>query len=129
MDDDYYKQKLVKKHVLRTYLPLIVSQVITQIQDIGIEANDRLNELLQKLVSVPEIFATPSLTEHEILMSYRESRRLTQLRKLFTLGLREIGDAIVLYETITDISFEEIERIVEARFEKTQLRDSILRTI
>lgn len=51
------------------------------------------------------------------------------MKQLFTLGLREIGDAIVLYESVTDMSFEEIERIVEARFEKNQLRESILRTI
>jgi hypothetical protein len=35
------------------------------------------------------------------------------------MGLREIGDAIVLDETITDFTFEEVERIVEARFERT----------
>jgi hypothetical protein len=106
----------------------LVSQVITQIQDIGIDANDRLNELLDKLCTIPQLFAG-LLSETDLQLSYRECRRLSQLRGLFRMGLREIGDAVVLYETVSDLSYEELERIIEARFEKTQLRDSILRTI
>jgi hypothetical protein len=54
---------------------------------------------------------------------------LTQLHLLFSLGLREICDAILLYGTVSAFSFQEIERVVEARFEKSQLRDSIMRSI
>ena len=44
------------------------------------------------------------------------------------MGLREIADAISLGK-ISQFTYEEVERIVEARFEKTQLRDSIMRNI
>ncbi len=64
-----------------------------------------------------------------MLKKFREVRRLHELKLLFSLGLREIGDAVVIYDKITQFSIEEIERVVEARFEKTQLRESILKTI
>ena len=44
------------------------------------------------------------------------------------MGLREIADA-VFGERIAHFNCEEIERIVEARFEKTQLRESIMKSI
>lgn len=78
---------------------------------------------------VPGIFATGSLPEEKILSRFREARRLQQLKLLFSLGLREICDAVLVHQRITDFSLMEIERIVEARFEKTQLRDSIMKSI
>ena len=59
---------------------------------------------------------------------FKEVRRLKELKDLFTLGLREICEK-VLNDTIKNFSNEEIERIIEARFESTQLRESLLRTI
>jgi hypothetical protein len=50
------------------------------------------------------------------------------LKDLFHLGLREIADAVIS-ERITEFNGEEIERIIEARFERTQLRESIVKSI
>jgi hypothetical protein len=44
--------------------------------------------------------------------------RLEELRLLFSLGLRETCDA-VLGGQVSTYSYEEVERVVEARFEKT----------
>lgn len=52
------------------------------------------------------------------MQARREVRRLRELRDLFKLGLREIAEA-VFSERIALFNSEEVERIVEARFEKT----------
>lgn len=62
------------------------------------------------------------------MMNRREVIRLKELKFLFSLGLREIADS-VFNEKISNFNCEEIERIIEARFEKTQLRDSIMKSI
>jgi hypothetical protein len=62
------------------------------------------------------------------MMNRREVLRLKELKLLFSLGLREIAD-YVFNEKIGNFNCEEIEKIVEARFEKTQLRDSIMKGI
>jgi hypothetical protein len=70
---------------------------------------------------------TGSFTDNQ-MQKRKEVRRLKELRELFKLGLREIADA-VFSERISHFNSEEIERIVEARFEKTQLRESIMKSI
>lgn len=96
--------------------------------DISIDSNDELNKILLQLQDIPIIFSTTSLSEDYLTKTFKEVRRLRELKSLFSLGLRDICDQ-VLNEKISNFSYEEIERIIEARFEATQLRDSLLRTI
>jgi hypothetical protein len=58
----------------------------------------------------------------------KEAKKLRELYLMFSSGLREVGEKIYS-EQITTFSFEEVEKIVEARFERTSLRDSVLRDI
>jgi hypothetical protein len=83
--------------------------------------------MLEKFEELPQLFITGSFTDNQ-MQGRREVRRLRELRDLFKLGLREIADA-VFSERIAHFNSEEIERIVEARFEKTQLRESIMKSI
>ena len=83
--------------------------------------------MLEKFQELPQLFITGSFTDNQ-MQGRRELRRLRELRDLFKLGLREIADA-VFSERIAHFNSEEIERIVEARFEKTQLRESIMKSI
>ena len=53
---------------------------------------------------------------------------MRELKDLFNLGLREIGDKIGS-KKISHFNYESIEKIIEARFENTQLRESILKRI
>lgn len=87
--------------------------------------------LLDQLQQIPGLFTTDSISEVSIYKNNREARRLRELRLLFSLGLRQIGDAVTSTSTpsINEYSYEEVERVVEARFERTQLRDSILKMI
>lgn len=57
-----------------------------------------------------------------------EIKKLKELKELFSLGLRDIGDR-VYQQRLTQFSSDEVEHIVEARFESTTLRDSILKGI
>jgi hypothetical protein len=83
--------------------------------------------MLDKFQELPQLFITGSFTDNQ-MQGRREVQRLKELRELFKLGLREIADA-VFSERISHFNCEEIERIVEARFEKTQLRESIMKSI
>lgn len=83
--------------------------------------------MLEKFQELPQLFITGSFTDNQ-MQGRREVRRLRELKDLFKLGLREIADA-VFSERIAHFNSEEIERIVEARFEKTQLRESIMKSI
>lgn len=51
----------------------------------------------------------------------RAVRRLNDMRLLFMLGLRDITEKVMSGD-ISSFNYDEIERIVEARFEDTQLR-------
>jgi len=51
----------------------------------------------------------------------RAVRRLNDMRLLFMLGLRDITEKVMTGD-ISSFNYDEIERIVEARFEDTQLR-------
>ena len=89
--------------------------------------------MLDQLQQIPALFTTDSISEVSLYKVHREARRLRVLRLLFSLGLRQIGDAvtqnIMNEQSISEFSYEEVERVVEARFERTQLRDSILKMI
>ena len=61
-------------------------------------------------------------------LGVKEVSKLCELEKLLDYGLREIQD-LVAEGKIENFSADEIERIVEARFEKTTLRDSIVKSI
>ena len=58
----------------------------------------------------------------------KEVKKLSELYHMYNSGLREVGEKIYS-EQITTFTFEEVERIVEARFERTSLRDSVLKGI
>ena len=55
-------------------------------------------------------------------------QRLNDMKLLFLLGLRDITEKVMANE-ISSFNYDEIERIVEARFEDTQLRQSLLRSM
>ena len=61
-------------------------------------------------------------------LGVKEVQKLTEMEKLLDYGLREIQD-LVSEGKIENFSADEIERIIEARFEKTTLRDSIVKSI
>ncbi len=77
-----------------------------------------MNLILDRLIGIPGIFATQFATVEKIMKKSREARRLMELRELYMLGLRNINEKVSA-GAIKDMRFEEIERIIEARFENT----------
>ena len=61
-------------------------------------------------------------------LGVNEVQKLKEMEMLLDTGLREIQD-LVGDGRIENFSADEIERIIEARFEKTTLRDSIIKSI
>ena len=61
-------------------------------------------------------------------LGVKEVQRLKELEMLLDYGLREIQD-LVADGRIREFSGDEVEHLIEARFEKTSLRDSINRSI
>ena len=61
-------------------------------------------------------------------LGVKEVQKVKEMEMLLDYGLREIQD-LVGEGRIENFSADEIERIVEARFEKTTLRDSIIKSI
>jgi hypothetical protein len=57
-----------------------------------------------------------------------EAKKLRELYSLYNSGLREVGEKIYSEQIVT-LNYEEVERIIEARFERTSLRDSVLKGI
>lgn len=92
------------------------------------DANDELNMILDLIQQIPSIFENQYITEEQLNQKFKEVKRLQDLRDLFALGLREISDRILKGQLLS-FTYEEIEKIIEARFESSSLRDSILRTI
>jgi hypothetical protein len=113
---------VVRERAVGKYCRLITNQVLGQIGDIGIDSNNQLNVFLDQLAEIPLIFS------QEALSISPHARRLHLLPFLFKCGLRELYDA-VLADKLPDFRYEELERVVEARFEDTGLRESLLRTM
>lgn len=114
---------MVRELVVGKYCRLITNQVLGQIGDIGIDSNNQLNVFLDQLAEIPLIFS------QEALSMSSHARRLHLLPFLFKCGLRELCDAVLAGKLAEDFRYEELERVVEARFEDTGLRQSLLRTI
>ena len=83
---------------------------------------------MDRLIGIPGIFVTQFMSMEKIMKRCKEARKLMELRELYMVGLREINEKVALGQ-IKEMKFEEIERIIEARFENTQLRGSMLISI
>ncbi|CDW83744.1 60s ribosomal protein l37a [Stylonychia lemnae] len=92
-----------------------------EINDISIDSNDQLNHMMEKLIEIPQLFENQNIDLYFIEKNVKAVQRLYDLRSLYQLGLRDITEK-VLSRDIHSFTYDEIERIVEARFEDTQLR-------
>eukprot|EP00347_Sterkiella_histriomuscorum_P005326 403357036 len=100
-----------------------------EVNDLSIDANDKLNFMMDKLTDLPQIFIKGQhLNADWLQTNIRSVARLSDIRLLFAMGLRDICEKVLNQQIIT-FSYEEIEQIVEARFEDTQLRSSLLKQI
>ena len=127
----YMPKSLLTEHIIKRklseYLRLLIFQITSQVNDLSSDAND----LLVKLVTEFHCFygSFTKLNEDDFKrLGVKEVQRLKELEMLLDYGLREIQD-LVADGRISQFNGDEVEHLIEARFEKTSLRDSINRSI
>jgi hypothetical protein len=92
-----------------------------------VSACDLLVKLVEQFHELYGYFNTFSKEDFERL-GVVEVRRIGELELLFDSGLRETAD-LVSEGKIRSFSSDEVQQIIEAKFERTTLRDSIIKSI
>ena len=127
----YLPKSLLKEHIvqrkLSEYLRVLIFQVTSQIEDLSVTANDLLVKLVIEFHELYNCFTMFTESDFKRL-GVNEVQKLKEMEMLLDTGLREIQD-LVGDGRVENFSGDEIEKIIEARFEKTTLRDSIIKSI
>jgi len=120
-------KETVVKRKLGEYLRLLIMQVLSQINDLSVDANDLLVKLIVEFKELHRYFDKFTESDFERL-GVHEVRKLRELEMLLEVGLAQIGDFVADRE-IRYFTADEIEQLVVARFQKTTLRQSIIKGI
>jgi hypothetical protein len=96
------------------FVKMVTSQIASDIQDLDIETNEKVNEVLAPLAALKGWYKA-------------DTRLIDDLQFVLTKGLRDISDRFQGKQLVMAPSA--IRQLVEARFAESALRATILKSI